>query len=148
MTTESPRPTPHTRIVSTVVVPIVVVTIAVVIASACSDRRSTVELSPAGRVGQEWFVNAGCAGCHGSDGGGGVGPSLVGIRGTERQLADGRIVVADQDYLVRAIMDPHAELVDGYSLRMPVNQLTREQVDDIITYLDELSAASEGSDQP
>ena len=123
-------------------------TAAVIAVAACSDRGGTAAVSPAGRAGQEWYVNYGCAGCHGRDAGGGVGPALLGIRDTERPLADGRTVIADQDYLVRAIMDPHAELVDGYSLRMPVNQLSREQVDDIITYLDELSAERPGSDQP
>jgi len=35
--------------------------------------------------------------------------------------------------------------VEGYSLPMPSNSLTREQVDLIVTYISELASAEDGS---
>lgn len=116
----------------------VAVTSAVLLLAACAERSVDLTLSEQAQRGQRLYQGSGCAGCHGGDGGGGVGPALIGVRDTERPLLDGTTVIADQDYLVRAIMDPNAELVDGYSLRMPSNNLSREQVDDIIAFIDEL----------
>jgi len=115
-----------------------VATSAILVLAACAERSIDLTLSEQAQRGQRLYQGSGCAGCHGSDGGGGVGPALIGIRNSERLLLDGTTVVADQDYLVRAIMDPNAELVDGYSLRMPSNNLSREQVDDVIAFIDEL----------
>jgi cytochrome c oxidase subunit II len=47
-------------------------------------------------------------------------------------------VIADDDYLVRAIMDPNAEIVDGYSLRMPSNRLSEDEVQSVIAFMKEL----------
>lgn len=114
------------------------VTALVLLTAACADGTSDLALSEPAARGQSLYRDSGCAGCHGGDGGGGAGPALVGIRGTERPLLDGTTVIADQDYLVRSIMEPHVELVDGYSLRMPSNTLTIDQVNDVIAFIDEL----------
>lgn len=114
------------------------VSLAVAGLGACAQRGVDVELSEAGARGQELYQQSGCAGCHGSAAEGGVGPVLAGIADTERPLLDGTTVLADQDYLVRSIMEPNAQLVDGYSLRMPSNDLSRAEVDDIIAFIREL----------
>jgi len=116
-----------------------VLTSAVLVLAGCSDRGGDLVLNEQATRGQSIYVESGCAGCHGRDGAGGVGPTLVGIRDTERPLMDGTTVIADQEYLIRSIMEPHAELVDGYTLRMPTNNLTLEQVLDVIVFIDELS---------
>ena len=114
------------------------VSLAVAGLGACAQRGVDVELSEAGARGQELYQQSGCAGCHGRAGEGGVGPVLAGIADTERPLLDGTTVLADQAYLVRSIMEPNAQLVDGYSLRMPSNDLSRAEVDDIIAFIREL----------
>ncbi len=114
------------------------VTAMVLVTAACSDRGGDLVLSEQAARGQSLYRDSGCAGCHGGDGGGGAGPTLVGIRDTERPLLDGTTVIADQDYLIRSIMEPHIELVDGYSLRMPSNNLSLDQVLDVIAFIDEL----------
>ena len=65
----------------------------------------------------ELLESYGCTACHSMDGTDGVGPTLQGIYGRERTVTDAggtRTVVADEDYLRRAILEPEAELVDGY----------------------------------
>jgi mono/diheme cytochrome c family protein len=112
------------------------------LAAACGDDGSTVELTPVAQEGQRLYVNSGCAGCHGRVGQGGVGPALAGISGIERPLIDGRTVIADEEYLIRAIMDPNVEIVDGYSLRMPSNRLTESEVRSVIAFILELEPSS------
>jgi cytochrome c oxidase subunit 2 len=114
----------------------------VMVAAACGDGGAPpLTLSVEAQEGQRLYTTSGCAGCHGRVGQGGVGPALVGIAGTERPLIDGRTVIADNDYLVRAIMDPNIEIVDGYSLRMPSNRLTEAEVQSVIAFITELEPA-------
>ncbi len=113
--------------------------VVVLLATACGDNTdSSLNLSPAAIEGQRLYNVSGCAGCHGRAGQGGVGPSLIGISGTERPLLDGTTVIADQAYLIRAIMDPNVEIVDGYSLRMPSNRLSEAEVLAVIAFITEL----------
>jgi len=89
--------------------------------------------------GEELARSMGCAGCHGQNFGGGAGPSLVGLAGSEVLLEDGTTVVADTAYLVRSIADPSAELVADYNLKMPANTLSDEEIDDIVAYIETLA---------
>ncbi|HUS41237.1 MAG TPA: cytochrome c [Ilumatobacteraceae bacterium] len=81
----------------------------------------------------------GCAGCHGPDFDGGAGPGWIGLAGSEVELVDGSVVVADTDYLVRAIADPSAELVADYTLKMPANNLSDAEIVDIVAYIESLA---------
>jgi len=54
-------------------------------------------------------------------------------------LVDGSTVVADDAYLTRAIADPSAELVDGYTLKMPANNLSDAEVADIVAFIETLA---------
>ena len=81
----------------------------------------------------------GCASCHGSNGDGGVGPAFVGLAGAEVPLEDGTTVIADRDYLVESIVDPQAKIVAGYNLPMPRTELTDEEIDAVINYIEELA---------
>jgi cytochrome c oxidase subunit 2 len=60
----------------------------------------------------------GCNSCHSVDGSRGVGPSMKDYWGSERRLADGRVVMADDEYFRRAILEPSAEIVEGYPNQM------------------------------
>ena len=82
--------------------------------------------------GEQIARQRGCAGCHGGDFGGASGPGWIGLAGSEVELDDGTVVVADEAYLTRAIADPNAERRDGYSLKMPANDLSDAEVADIV----------------
>jgi protein SCO1/2 len=107
---------------------------------------TSVEISAAGQRGQELVRSNGCAGCHGSSGQGGVGPTWVGLYGSDVELHDGTKVVADDDYLTRAITDPGAEIVAGARVPMPKNRLDDEQVADVIAYIRDLSGVPAPAD--
>jgi len=104
-----------------------------------SDAAGDTPMSEAGARGHAIAKSNGCAGCHGSDGQGGVGPTWVGLYGSEVELADDTTVVADDEYLERAISDPGADIVKGASVKMPSNDLSDEQIADVIAYIRDLS---------
>lgn len=86
--------------------------------------------------GEQLLRSSGCAGCHGADFRGGAGPSLVGLAGSQVELADGSTLVADTAYLTRAIANPSADLVADYNLKMPANALTDAEIADIVAYVE------------
>lgn len=106
-------------------------------ASACGGDGN--ELSQLAQRGKTTMNDNGCASCHGTNGQGGVGPPFVGLAGSVVELDDGSTVVADEAYLLRAILEPDAEVVAGYSIQMPMNGLSEAQAADIVTYIQELA---------
>lgn len=112
---------------------------ALALASCGSDDAGTPSLSPDADEGRRIVQSNGCAACHGSNGGGGVGPPFVGLYGGDVELADGTTVVADEEYLRRAIRDPGADVVAGYRMSMPTVDLSDEEVDSVIAFIRELS---------
>ncbi|MGH9272314.1 MAG: c-type cytochrome, partial [Ilumatobacteraceae bacterium] len=85
-------------------------------------------------AGRDIAARSGCAGCHGANGEGGVGPSWIGLLGSQVELTDGTTVVADREYLIASIKNPDAQKVAGYPVAMPVNQLSDEDIAKIVTY--------------
>ncbi|MGQ0593111.1 MAG: redoxin domain-containing protein, partial [Gammaproteobacteria bacterium] len=90
------------------------------------------EDEPSARRGRRLAEQRGCLTCHSTDGTKGVGPSWKSA--TEVELADGRKVPRDRDYLARAILDPDAEIVAGYPKgvmagAMPGGRLSEAEVE-------------------
>jgi cytochrome c oxidase subunit 2 len=116
--------------------------------SACAANSSdadAIQLSPTAAEGRTISRTSGCAACHGSSGDGGVGPTFVGLYGSTVTLDDGTTLVADRDYLIEAIKEPGAKIVAGYRLPMPTNRLTDDEIDKVLTYIQELSGAGPGT---
>jgi mono/diheme cytochrome c family protein len=114
------------------------------LAFAACGSDSGPELSEAGARGRKVSNSNGCASCHGTDGQGGVGPEWVGLAGSDVTLEGGSVVVADDDYLRQAIVDPSAQIVAGYTLKMPENDLSDDEVTDVIAYIHDLSPGEPG----
>jgi cytochrome c oxidase subunit 2 len=111
----------------------------VLFASACAGGES--DLSEQAQRGQEISRGRGCAGCHGVDGQGGVGPTWIDLAGSDVELTDGTSVVADDPYLLRSILEPGAEEVAGYTIKMPSeNDLTEAEAADVVAYIKELTS--------
>lgn len=56
-----------------------------------------------------------CAACHSVDGSQKVGPTWLGLAGSNVPLADGSSVLADEAYLKNSILNPNLNIVAGYS---------------------------------
>ena len=81
----------------------------------------------------------GCLGCHSLDGTRKVGPSFLGIWGRQVKVSTGgqkRTLVSDEAYLRRSIVEPGADIVEGYPAVMPpfAGVLTEEEVRLIIDF--------------
>ncbi|GAB5543496.1 MAG: hypothetical protein SangKO_032560 [Sandaracinaceae bacterium] len=73
-----------------------------------------------------------------------VGPGLYDLVMRERTLSDGAVVLADTDYLRRAIVRPQDDVVVGYEgTSMPAFNLSEAQLDALLAYLHALSASPE-----
>ena len=118
----------------------VVATTALALVACSGDDGGLSELA---QQGKKTANDNGCASCHGANGQGGVGPTWVGLAGSEVELVDGTTVVADEEYLLRSILDPDAEKVAGYTIAMPQNGLSEAQAADIVTYIQELTGDGE-----
>lgn len=87
---------------------------------------------------QEWA----CTACHSTDGSSGVGPSWQGLYESERPLADGSTVEADENYLRESILEPNAKVAEGFSsgqMNSYQGQLSNDEIDAIIEYIKTLN---------
>lgn len=119
----------------------------VVEASAFADwlAGKVLEIKPEGEMtavemGAQLSEDTGCLSCHSVDGSDLVGPSWLGLFGSQRQLEDGSEVVADEDYLTTSILNPEAQVVAGYPKIMPpaYGALPAEDIEAIIAYIKSL----------
>jgi cytochrome c oxidase subunit 2 len=89
--------------------------------------------------GERWAQQAGCLSCHSLDGTVVLGPSWLGLAGSEEELADGSTVIVDADYLKRSILEPDAQIVAGFNPGiMPRDfgvRLTEVQIDQIVAFI-------------
>ena len=108
-----------------------------------ASTASTQPLSAAAERGRRTALDSGCASCHGASWQGGVAPSWVGLAGSIVTLSDGSTVTADADYLARSITAPADEKVRGFSVAMPPNSLTPDQVADVVAFIQALTPSED-----
>ncbi len=86
--------------------------------------------------GEKIAKDQGCLGCHSTDGTERVGPSFKGIFGRVTEIEDGGEITVDEDYLLRSITHPEAEIVDDFPPIMPAyDQLTDAELKALVDYL-------------
>ena len=78
-----------------------------------------------------------CSSCHTVNGSVRVGPSWLGLWGTDEKLEDGRVAHVDAAYVRKSIVDPLADIVAGYPHAMPsyAQNLTDQEIDDLVTLI-------------
>lgn len=123
-----------------------------VVAACGGDDTATSPPEPEGAAarGQELVETRGCRSCHSTDGSDGTGPTWANLAGSQVELADGRTVTADDEYLARSILQPDAEVVAGYpeglmASAAAVESITREEADAMVAYLRALSDQANGN---
>ena len=92
---------------------------------------------PPAEWGKQLAQQYACNTCHSTDGSQMVGPSWQNLFESERQLADGSTVTADENYIRESILEPNAKVVEGYPAVMNTyqGQLNDEQINAIIEYI-------------
>lgn len=94
--------------------------------------------------GEQLFINLGCNTCH-LPTGQGIGPSLVGLLGSEVELESGETLVADAQYIRRSILDPRAQIVAGYPAVMPTyeGQVDEQELFSLVEYVRALNTPTD-----
>ncbi len=114
-----------------------------VVAAASAPGGGTagaVAADPAVR-GAQLAKEYGCTACHLPNRNRLVGPGWGGLYGSQVKLADGRMVTADDAYLIESIVKPSAKIVAGYTDDMPgsFGKLLKEsEISDIVAYIHSL----------
>jgi cytochrome c oxidase subunit 2 len=98
--------------------------------------------SPAA-AGAALFQQLGCNTCHRADSERRA-PVLSGLYGQPVRLTTGEIVIADDNYLRESILDPNAQIVEGYQPIMPTfrGRVSEDQVNQLIAYIRSLGSAT------
>ncbi len=98
-------------------------------------------------IGKELLQKHGCLGCHSLDGSRMVGPTFQGIGGRQVVVTSNgekRTLTTNGDYLKKSIVEPEADIVEGYPPAMPsyAGRIPDEDMTGIIDYL--MGLKSEG----
>lgn len=90
--------------------------------------------------GEQLVVRNACQACHSLDGRDGVGPTFVGLYGSERNFTDGTSLIADEEYLIESIVEPGALIVEGYqNVMVPYDFLSESELLSLVEYIKSLS---------
>ncbi|WP_031501001.1 cytochrome c oxidase subunit II [Bryobacter aggregatus] len=95
---------------------------------------------PPEELGALLYTNFGCSACHSIDGTKGQGPSWKGIYGQQHKMTDGKIITVDENYIRTSILQPQAEVVEGFQPIMPSfqGQIRERQLVALIAYIKSL----------
>jgi cytochrome c oxidase subunit 2 len=87
--------------------------------------------------GQQLSQSRGCVACHSLDGKPGVGPTWKGLFGKDEKLVDGSSVKVDDAYLKKSMVEPNAQVVQGFAPIMPPSGLSDAEMAAVIAYIKE-----------
>lgn len=101
------------------------------------EDNASLENMPAG---ERLLTERGCLSCHSLYGNKTVGPTLKGLFGSTVNVTTGgskRAMVADSAYIFESIVNPNADVAEGYASTMPPgrNILSDDEIGEIIVYL-------------
>jgi cytochrome c oxidase subunit 2 len=102
-----------------------------------TQQQSSAPMDPALR-GQQLAEQYGCLNCHSTDGSEKTGPTWLGLYQSEVELTEGSNVVADENYLKTAIVNPNLQVVKGYPANVMPNfgdLLEQTAVESLVAYI-------------
>ena len=91
--------------------------------------------------GKQWATDYGCAACHSFDGTSKIGPTWQGLFGATMPMEGGVSVVADEEFLRESIINPMANIHEGFNPVMPTtfgDILTDQQIEDLVAFIKSL----------
>ena len=91
--------------------------------------------------GHQLLESKGCLGCHSTDGKPKAGPTFKGLFSSKVTVVTNgkeRVITADEEYLKRSILVPGADIVKGYQKIMPTIPVNKDEMTDIMEYLESL----------
>ena len=98
------------------------------------QAKAALNVTPESK-GEALVAENGCAACHSINGSAGVGPTWLGVAGSQVQLEGGTNVTADDAYLTESIKNPKAKIVKGFAPVMPIYPFTDEEISYLVAYI-------------
>ncbi len=100
---------------------------------------------PLVQLGGDLHKAKGCVACHSVDGSRGTGPTWQGIWGKTHTYVGGGSGIVDENYIRESILEPAANIVEGYPNQMVSyqGQLTDRELYAIVKYIQSLSDNAE-----
>jgi len=92
-------------------------------------------------IGKGLYRSLGCVGCHSVDGATNAGPTWKDLWNKEEALTDGSTVIVDEAYLIEAIVNPSASIVEGFGNFMPAYDLSEEDLNGLVEYIKALGGS-------
>lgn len=107
------------------------------ISESKASEENKLPTPPPAPLGEKLFVEKGCISCHSPTGAPSAGPTLKGLFGREVELADGRKIIADENYIRESIGEPFTKLVKGFPPLMPAfkGTLTDPEINALVSYI-------------
>ena len=101
---------------------------------------TAVSAAPSADIGAQLVQAYGCPACHSVDGTKLVGPTWLGLYGTEEALEGGGTATVDAQYITESIKEPDAKVVEGFTAGlMPATLGVKdEEIPHIIEYMKSL----------
>lgn len=96
------------------------------------------QYSEAACQGKEWAFEFGCVACHSFDGTEKIGPTWFGLFGSTAPMEGGESVLMDEAFIRESILDPMAQIHEGFIAAMPTNfgeQLSDQQLEELIAFI-------------
>jgi len=101
------------------------------------------------KAGEKLFSRFDCVNCHAANTRQ-RGPALEGAYGHPVRLQTGQTVLFDDNYIRESILNPMAQITEGYRPIMPTfqGQLNEEQIMELIAYIKSLTPQQSGKPNP
>lgn len=101
------------------------------------EADSADDSTPLPELGKRLYEEKLCNTCHSLDGSKMSGPSWKQLYNAKRELTDGKVVIADDNYLRESIVNPKAKVVKGYMPVMPTyaGLLSDREINGIIEFI-------------
>ena len=95
---------------------------------------------PLVKQGEALYTRQVCSACHSIDGSPRAAPTLKGLWGKKQKLKDGSSVLVDAAYVKRSLLEPGAQVVEGFQPGMPSYQLRLkpEEIDALVAFVKSL----------
>ena len=105
-----------------------------------ADAANFLERMTPEEGGRIVYERKGCVQCHSVDGSAKSGPTFKGAFGEEHEMADGRRIPVDENYIRKSILEPQADIRAGFKPVMPTyaGQIRDEEIDALIAFIKSL----------
>jgi len=118
--------------------------LAALVLTACLCAAPSVLAAPDPVRGKQLLFERACASCHSLDGTPAKAPNLMGLLGRRRRVVSNEVpreIVADEAYIKRSILNPGADVVEGYLPgAMPWLPVKEAEADDLVAAIAALGA--------